>query len=104
MVDRIEGAAAAEIDEAEEDGSEERQRRGKTIRVFVEVEPRQRPVRLEFETNQVTGRTIKERAGVPLENDLARRQGQRLELVTNEETITIANGDRFVSLPPGTIS
>jgi hypothetical protein len=52
----------------------------------------------------VTGRDIKTRAGVPLENDLARRQGQKLELVTNEQTITIENGDHFVSLPPGTIS
>lgn len=76
----------------------------KTIHVFVEVEPKGQPVRLEFESDQVTGRTLKERAGVPLENDLARRHGQKLELVTNEETVTIANGDKFVSLPPGTIS
>ena len=75
-----------------------------TIRIFVEVEVHQPPVKLEFETTQVTGRTLKDRAGVPLDNDLARRQGQKLELVTNDETITIENGDRFVSLPPGTVS
>jgi hypothetical protein len=75
-----------------------------TIHVFVEVESQRPPVRLEFDTNQVTGKDIKERAGVPLENDLARKQGQKLELVTNDQTITIENGDHFISLPPGTIS
>src|SRR5437762_998882 len=75
-----------------------------TIHIKVEVEPHKPPVTMEFATSQVTGRAIKDEAGVPLENDLARRDGQKLELVTNDETITIANGDRFVSLPPGTIS
>lgn len=76
----------------------------KTIHVFVEVENNQRPVKVEFDTTEVTGRDIKTRAGVPLENDLARRQGQKLELVTNDQTITIENGDHFIALPPGTIS
>ena len=76
----------------------------RTIRILVEVGPKEPPVKLEFDTDQVTGRTIKERAGVPLDNDLARHHGQKLELVTNDQTITIANGDRFISLPPGTIS
>ena len=76
----------------------------KTIHVFVEVESNKPPVKVEFDTTEVTGRDIKARAGVPLENDLARRQGQKLELVTNDQTITIENGDHFVSLPPGTIS
>lgn len=76
----------------------------RTIRIFVEAEVHNPPVKLEFDTSQVTGRTIKDRAGVPLDNDLARREGQKLELVTNDDTITIRNGDRFVSLPPGTIS
>jgi len=76
----------------------------KTIHVFVEVENNKPPVKVEFDTSEVTGREIKQRAGVPLENDLARRQGQKLELVTNDQTITIENGDHFVSLPPGTIS
>jgi len=76
----------------------------KTVHVFVEVENHQPPVKVEFDTTEVTGRDIKTRAGVPVENDLARRQGQKLELVTNEQTITIENGDHFVSLPPGTIS
>jgi len=76
----------------------------KTIHVFVEVENNKPPVKLEFDTSEVKGQDIKVRAGVPLENDLARRQGQKLELVTNDQTITIENGDHFVSLPPGTIS
>jgi len=75
-----------------------------TIHVFVEVENNKPPVKVEFDTSEVTGRDIKTRAGVPLENDLARRQEQKLELVTNDQTITIENGDHFVSLPPGTIS
>jgi hypothetical protein len=74
------------------------------VHILVEVETQKPPVRIEFESDQVTGQQIKDRAGVPSDNDLARRQGQKLELVTNEETITIENGDRFISLPPGTIS
>ncbi len=76
----------------------------KTVHVFVEVDNDKPPVKLEFDTNEVKGQDIKQRASVPLENDLARRQGQKLELVTNDQTITIENGDHFVSLPPGTIS
>ena len=76
----------------------------KAIHVFVEIENNKPPVKVEFDTSEVTGRDIKTRAGVPLDNDLARRQGQKLELVTNDQTITIENGDHFVSLPPGTIS
>lgn len=87
-----------------EDGSGSDSRKPQTIRIFVEVEVHKPPVKLQFDTSEVTGRTIKHRAGVPLDNDLARREEQKLELVTNDETITIKNGDRFVSLPPGTIS
>ena len=73
------------------------------IHVFVEIDRRTNK-KLEFHSDQVTGRDIKQQAGVPLDNDLARRQGQKLELVTNEQTITIKDGEHFVSLPPGTIS
>ena len=45
--------------------------------------------KVEFPTDQVTGQQIKTEAGVPLDNDLARRQGQKLELVTNDQIITI---------------
>ncbi len=74
-----------------------------TIHVFIEID-RNTQKKLEFDTAEVTGRQIKEQAGVPLDNDLARRQGQKLEQVTNDQVITIKNGDRFVSLPPGTVS
>lgn len=75
----------------------------KVIHIFIEIDRNTRK-ELEFETREVTGRQIKERAGVPLDNDLARRQGQKLDLVTNDEPVTIKNGDHFVVLPPGTIS
>ena len=74
-----------------------------TIHVFVEITKTDQR-RLEFHQDQVTGRQIKDAAGIPLENDLALKREGRLLLVTNEETITIKNGDHFVSLPPGTIS
>lgn len=75
----------------------------KTIHVFIEID-RNHKERLEFDTSDVTGSLIKERAGVPLDNDLALRRGEKLELVTNDQPITIKNGDHFVLLPPGTIS
>lgn len=75
----------------------------KTIHIFIEIDRNTRK-KLEFVTSEVTGRQIKDEAGVPLENDLARRQGQKLDLVTNDQPITIKNGDHFVVLPPGTIS
>jgi len=74
-----------------------------TVHIFIEIDRNTRQ-KLEFETHEVTGRQIKEKAGVPLDNDLARRHGQQLELVANDQSITINNGDRFVVLPPGTIS
>ena len=78
--------------------------RTNTVHIFVETEAHKPPVKLEFETNETTGRQIKERAGVPLENDLARRHGQTLELITNDEPVVLKNGEHFVSLPPGTVS
>lgn len=73
------------------------------VHVFVEID-RHTQKKIEFDTDQVTGAQIKTKAGVPLEDDLARRNGQKLDLVTNEQTITIKNGEHFVDLPPGTIS
>jgi len=60
--------------------------------------------KLEFHQHQVTGRQIKEAAGLPLDTDLAARREGKLELVTNDELITIKNGEHFVVLPPGNIS
>jgi hypothetical protein len=76
----------------------------KTIHIFVEVENFKPPVKVEFETDDVTGAEIKNKVRVPLTDDLAKRAGDSLELVTNDEHIAIKNGDRFVALPPGTIS
>lgn len=74
-----------------------------TIRILVEVDKKKR-LKIEFDTDLVTGLEIKTQANIPTDNDLARRVGQKLELVTNDEKITIKNGDQFVVLPPGTIS
>ena len=73
------------------------------IHIFVEID-RNTQKKLDFDTDEVTGAQIKTKAGVPLEDDLARRHGQKLDLVTNEQTISIKNGEHFVVFPPGTIS
>jgi hypothetical protein len=75
----------------------------KTIHIFVEID-RDTQKKVDFQQESVTGAQIKQKAGVPLDNDLAARQGQKLDLVTNEATINIKNGDHFVVFPPGTIS
>ena len=74
-----------------------------TIHVIVEVTKTDKR-KVEFQQDQVTGARIKEAAKVPLDSDLARRVEGKLVLVTNEETITIKDGDHFVVLPAGTIS
>lgn len=73
------------------------------IHIFVEMNKNDKK-KVEFDTDDVTGLQIKQKAGVPTEYDLARRQGQKLELVTNDQTIEIKNGEHFVALPPGTVS
>lgn len=75
-----------------------------TIHIFVEVENNHPPKKLEFDHVDVTGQEIKTRAGVPLDSDLALRRGEKLELITNDQPVTLKNGEHFVSLPPGTIS
>jgi hypothetical protein len=78
---------------------------GPAVRVFIFLEiDRTTKKKLVFDTDEVTGRQIKEKGGVPLDDDLARRQGDRLELVTNDEVIRSKDGEHFVALPPGTIS
>lgn len=73
------------------------------VHIFVELNKNDKK-KIEFDTDHVTGLQIKQRAGVPAEYDLARRHGQKLELVTNDQTVGIKNGDQFVALPPGTVS
>jgi len=74
-----------------------------TVHIFLDID-RSTKKKLEFDTDRVSGREIKLKGGVPLDYDLAKRQGDRLELVTNDEVIEIKNGEHFVALPPGTIS
>ena len=73
------------------------------VHIFVELGKNDQK-KIEFNTDHVTGLQIKQKAGVPADYDLARRQGQKLELVTNDQTIEIRNGEHFVALPPGTVS
>ncbi len=81
----------------------ETEREKKVITIVVEVSKHDHR-KVEFDHHQVTGREIKQAARVPLETDLAARRHGKLELVTDDETITIENGDHFVVLPIGTIS
>lgn len=74
-----------------------------TIRIFVQV-AKDDQRKLEFDHEQVTGREIKQAAEVPLETDLALKREGELVLVTDDQTITIKNGDHFIVLPLGTIS
>ena len=74
-----------------------------TVHIFVELNKNDKR-KVVFENELVTGLQIKQRANVPSDYDLARRQGQKLELITDNQTITIKNGEHFVALPPGTIS
>ena len=74
-----------------------------TIHIFVEVSKTDQR-KVDFQTDRVTGLQIKEGAKVPTDDDLARKQDGQLTLVTNDETITIKDGEHFVALPPGTIS
>ena len=73
------------------------------IHIFIEID-RHKQEKLEFDTTEVTGRQIKEKANVPLDDDLALRHGQKLELITNDQPVTLKDGEHFVALPPGTIS
>ncbi len=74
-----------------------------SIHIFVEVTKTDKR-QVEFQQEKVTGAQIKDAAKVPLDTDLARRVEGKLVLVTNDETITIKNGDQFIVLPAGTIS
>ncbi len=74
-----------------------------SVHIFVELSKTEQK-KVEFNIDHVTGLQIKQQAGVPTYYDLARRLGQKLELVTNDQTIEIKNGEHFVALPPGTVS
>ena len=74
-----------------------------TIHIFVEISKTDQR-KVTFHEHQVTGREIKNAAGVGLDNDLALKDHGKLVLVTNDETLTIKDGEHFVVLPSGTIS
>ena len=69
-----------------------------TIHIFVGK------TKIEFDTDHVTGQQIKEKAGVPLDYDLAHKVHGELVQVRNDELIEIKEGEHFEALPPGTIS
>jgi len=74
------------------------------IHIFVEVNGRNK--RLQFDVSPVTGRQIREAAGVPLTDDLTRLihgkpTGGNIGL---DELVDIQNGDHFIALPTGTVS
>jgi len=73
------------------------------IHIFVQIN-KDKQEKVEFDHADVTGGEIKEKAGIPLGDDLALRVGEKLEQIANDQPITIKNGEHFVALPPGTIS
>lgn len=74
------------------------------IHIFVEVNGRNK--QLQFESSPVTGRQIREAAGVPLTDDLThlihgKPSGGNIGL---DDLVDIHNGDHFIALPTGTVS
>lgn len=53
----------------------------------------------EFESPEQTGRSLKERAGIPLDDALFLDQPHEDKLIANDATITIKNGNHFHSQP-----
>jgi len=75
----------------------------RTIKIVVVISKHEER-EIEFHTDVVTGLEIKNRAGVSPQDDLAIKRHDKLELITNEETVTIHDGEHFHVFPPGTIS
>jgi hypothetical protein len=74
-----------------------------TIHIFVEID-RNKQVKVEFDTDEVTGLQIKQKAGVPLDYELARVEGNRRIAVADEQVIEIKNGEHFIAVPSGNVS
>lgn len=74
-----------------------------TVHIFVEFS-HNNTKEVEFHTDRVTGLEIKQKAGVPSDDALARREGQKLVPVADNETLVITEGEHFVVIPPGTVS
>ena len=76
----------------------------RVINIVVEVDGKKKHVR--FESSPVTGRAIREGAGAPLSDDLARLEhgkptGGNIGL---DDQVEIKNSDQFIALPTGTVS
>lgn len=77
--------------------------RVETIHIFVEVTKHDRR-KVEFDHSEVTGQEIKEKALVPVSDDLAKREHGKLVYIANADPVHIKNGDHFAVFPAGTIS
>lgn len=74
------------------------------INIIVEVNGKNRHI--QFESSRVTGRQIREKAGVPLTDDLTqlvhgKPTGGNIGL---DDIVEIHNGDHFIALPTGVVS
>jgi hypothetical protein len=74
-----------------------------TIHIFVEID-RNKQVKVEFDTDDVTGLQIKQKAGVPPDYELARIEGNRRIAVADGQLIEIKNGEHFIAVPSGNVS
>jgi hypothetical protein len=74
----------------------------KKIKIIVKITKTERR-ELEFHQDQVTGREIKEKAGIPLESELAAERDGKYHVVANDTTVHIKNGEHFTILPPHVI-
>jgi hypothetical protein len=74
-----------------------------TIHIFVEID-RNKQLKVEFDTDDVTGLQIKQKAGVPPDYELARVEGNRRIAVADDQLIEIKNGEHFIAVPSGNVS
>jgi hypothetical protein len=80
------------------------QSRSQTVHVGVEVDGKN--VAIQFDRSPVTGADIREAAGAPATDDLARLVHGKPAggNIAPTDTVEIRNGDRFIALPTGTVS
>jgi Multiubiquitin len=57
-----------------------------------------------FITDDVTGRQIKEKAGIPLDYSLYLRHPGDNEPISNDERVELHEGEHFFSRPPSNVS
>ena len=75
----------------------------KTIHIFVQID-KQNPVKVEFDTDHVTGAQIKAKAGVPGDYELAIVHGNKRDAVADNQVIEIREGEHFIAVPSGSVS